>query len=720
MYEVGSIGGFFALFVLPHLILFYRYPQKPFSLLFVLGFIISFSLGWFLTLFSLLFDIPSSLLQYTAWSADLLVPFYIFFFAKRHDAKPIISWWPFLAAVLLLIPVFRYIGTGFTGWDAVVSWHRWALELYDNTYHPMDAAYPILFPALWSLLYKLQGNTDIWFGSQVILTLPALALLTVSFSLYRETKRKIFLIYAFAVYPFLVHPFTVNGYMDAPVAVMGAFSLLMLIAAEHFKNDERFELYFYVSILLSALASITKQSGCVFLLFTTLYFIARYRLFKYKKLTFFVIFISYTFFLSYLAIFFLYGQANPVQNLSYLKKISLKHFKSDWETTLTYLYMRFTSYPIVPQWIRVLLGNIAKFPFMSVVIFFSFAAFVSKKVRSDYLAVTSALFFIIGTLIWIYFFSYDDRNSYWVKIFLVLLFTVNIDIISDQPWITLRTTILLLFAIAVGGAYTIHRYKNLIETYQRNFQRSLSDENFARYIDKLLSNKNACVKLYTNDYYLRYNYFTKNVQNKIKFIGGYDLNITNVIEHNCTEGRYLVLRDKTRRDTNWWRILRLYEYGLIKPIEGRKELIYSIPPRQKVPQNIISHLTRFVHKKLHPKNNENIHGSIDSIKRFGTIYKIEGWALLTNLPLNAQHTYLLLENEDRYYIIDTKSIKRPDVAETFHNINYLQCGFQAIVDSNDIRPGIYNLSIIVEKEGSSEQFRLFTDKHIHKQKKEEK
>ena len=57
----------------------------------------------------------------------------------------------------------------FTKWDAVVSWNRWAIELVNYTYEPASAGYPILFPGIWSLIYKAQGTTEIWFLAKLSL-----------------------------------------------------------------------------------------------------------------------------------------------------------------------------------------------------------------------------------------------------------------------------------------------------------------------------------------------------------------------------------------------------------------------------------------------------------------------------------------------------------------------------------------------------------------------
>ena len=53
--------------------------------------------------------------------------------------------------------------------DAVESWNRWAIELSRNTYNPYNAAYPLLFPGIWSLVYKAQGASSVWIFAKLTL-----------------------------------------------------------------------------------------------------------------------------------------------------------------------------------------------------------------------------------------------------------------------------------------------------------------------------------------------------------------------------------------------------------------------------------------------------------------------------------------------------------------------------------------------------------------------
>jgi hypothetical protein len=50
--------------------------------------------------------------------------------------------------------------TVFTHWDAVVSWNRWAVELYEGTFQG-SRGYPLAVPILFSLIYTISDQTNV-------------------------------------------------------------------------------------------------------------------------------------------------------------------------------------------------------------------------------------------------------------------------------------------------------------------------------------------------------------------------------------------------------------------------------------------------------------------------------------------------------------------------------------------------------------------------------
>lgn len=119
--------------------------------------------------------------------------------------------------------------------DAVVSWNRWATELAHNFYRPYNAGYPVLFPGIWSLIYKAQGTTDIWFltkGSLIII--PVIVILCIS----QFMERGALFTWIVGIL-FFGHFFSRDrilkslgdGHMDAPVAALMLASSCLLISA---------------------------------------------------------------------------------------------------------------------------------------------------------------------------------------------------------------------------------------------------------------------------------------------------------------------------------------------------------------------------------------------------------------------------------------------------------------------------------------------------------
>ena len=246
-----------------------------------------------------------------------------------------------------MLPLLKKIGTGFVSWDAVVSWNRWALELYNNTYDPIDAAYPILLPSMWALIYKIQGTSDIWWSGQIILFVFPVMTLAILLSLYYENKNRSFILMAILIYPYLISGLAINGYMDMPVMIIGTLSLIILYAAEIYKDKPEFDYYIYASLLLAGIASITKQAGLAFIVFDLIYIGLNIKLFKHKKRLILVILLSFLYFLTYLSLYYLNSMDTVTGNFAYLEKISkqreLKY--NNFNQYLYYLYSDFFSYP---------------------------------------------------------------------------------------------------------------------------------------------------------------------------------------------------------------------------------------------------------------------------------------------------------------------------------------------------------------------------------------
>jgi len=178
-----------------------------------------------------------------------------------------------LSFLCILYLALQNYDTVFLQWDAVVSWNRWAIELSKNEYHPQNAAYPILFPGLWSLIYKAQNDSHIWFVAKFSLFFLFL-LSGFVIAMFLESRQFLigFLSLIF-LYSFFIdiHPHygLFSGYMDAPVALLVflSASILLLFIIKMVKNDAQISLNaLELGTVLVALATVTKQAGIILLL----------------------------------------------------------------------------------------------------------------------------------------------------------------------------------------------------------------------------------------------------------------------------------------------------------------------------------------------------------------------------------------------------------------------------------------------------------------------
>ena len=154
--------------------------------------------------------------------------------------------------------------------DALMSWNNWAIQLSRNTYKPYDAAYPLLFPGIWSLVYKAQGASTIWIFAKLTLFIGPVILagtvcvLLASRAVIAASIYSVFVVQFFFVskaFPMLL------GNMDVPVAIMClAAGILMVVAIDKIERGEPTGEVVILAALFAGLASITKQWGTVMLL----------------------------------------------------------------------------------------------------------------------------------------------------------------------------------------------------------------------------------------------------------------------------------------------------------------------------------------------------------------------------------------------------------------------------------------------------------------------
>ena len=321
---------------------------------------------------------------------------------------------PFGVLVALGLSTFLFFG-GFgsdyrlvfvTG-DAVVSWNRWAVELSDNLYNPSRAAYPMLFPGVWSLIYKAQQSASVWIFAKLTLFLLVLILTLLVCWLYNcGLIVCAAALTAFAASFFVYkHAFPlVNGDMDMPLSVMClAACVSMLIALDHLeRHAPEAQNSVILAVLFTSLAAITKQPGVALLLplFVLLGFCAWTKAISYKG-TALCVCLALLPLVTFLAMY-LTRRTDPLGNLESLRHLSQTIAKE--RTTVEMAAEHLMN--AVPAWALIAVLGCALLNLVNV------------RRMSNQIGLLLLVLSIFGFFQYAKCCSYDGRNVWWVVTFL--------------------------------------------------------------------------------------------------------------------------------------------------------------------------------------------------------------------------------------------------------------------------------------------------------------
>jgi hypothetical protein len=569
----NSFIAFYVIFITPQIIFYYKFKYR-YSLVISYGLILSFTIIWGLFLINYYLKIPNIYL-YILFVISFIYSLVYLFSQIDNDKSRYIIW---LLSISVLLPLFTLLGDGFTDWDAVVSWNRWAIEISENRYAPSGSAYPVLIPSALSIFYKIQGSVDIWWTAKILLFILPLFMVAILFSLYNESKNKTYLLILILIYPYLIWNDTVNGYVDMPVMLFGLLSLILLYASEQNKDNENFDLYIYASLLIAGIAAITKQAGLVFLIFNIVYIFLNYKYLKSKIKILAITVFSISYFMSFLTIFYKTSK-NTTSNLDYLENLSyIRAFKNKtFEEIYLYLVNNFFNFPNGLLLFGIILSTIGIF------------LFILKDTRKyNSVSFLSIVFFFIGTYLWVKYFSYDYRNSLWVKSFIIMTIAININILFvkyfnrflpkinilnlnitfKQKHYILIVAIILIVLVNLGNSFA---YK-----IQEKSQKKIGDVKTAKQISKLLMNKSECLRVYTSRQKLRYNYYANNVKSRISSAGWNTSQLIGFFDHDCVEGRYFSFGWWNTQTNGWKKVKELEKNGQIQKVNDN--WIYFVPP----------------------------------------------------------------------------------------------------------------------------------------------
>lgn len=438
----------------------------------------SLFLSWIIVVASYWLDLPSLFWPLCALVLGLLIMRWGDQCLKIRLEGPI-----FLLAVLTLtvklcLHLFEGgFGSGyrliFMTWDALASWNRWGQELAQNLYEPMPgAAYPILFPGIWSLIYKAQGDATVWvFAKLSLFIIPIILILLVALLVSEK------LFFSAALVGYFVYEFFLNsnafpmlqGNMDIPICTMFLTSgVLMYISASRMRTNDSNGAYksaFLASVFVG-LGAITKQQGAVMFAPLSLLFFHGFSTasFNFRNVAW-ALCVAVIPLATYLLIY-LPLQGNPFGNVESLSRIAaeMSPHGSPYITALHFVSEMLPMY----AWIGILV--------LSAVNLIQFRT-IKGQLGIIFLILGFAAFMVYGKCC-----AYEPRNGWWVAVLLFISALFGLDRLDQlipikklsDPAKYYPSSYVAIFLLAISCLFAIsvnHRHStNELRTTQNELQ----------------------------------------------------------------------------------------------------------------------------------------------------------------------------------------------------------------------------------------------------------
>jgi hypothetical protein len=319
----------------------------------------------------------------------------------------------FVGVALILLGANDVYGTYnaiFREWDPVVSWNRWAIDLFGNEYHHYGIAYPVLFPGIWSLVYKAQGDTSVWFiGKLTLFSVPIILGLSVILLVERRRLLSAAIVGIFVAYFFFVYHSVpmLSGNMDIPVAaLMLVAGVCTFLATANFSDGRVAEALSDASLaaVFVGLSTVTKQAGVLLLapfLFMLVFVVVNGQV-RFRAALGLIV-IALVPLACYLAIY-IPLDGNLFGGLPDLENLARKRAMGEGRLRKTYQQL-WTMIPPAALFVAIAVGL--------------FNVINIKRITGAIGVVFLATSFV-GTLLYSYCCSYDPRNGWWIISLLVL------------------------------------------------------------------------------------------------------------------------------------------------------------------------------------------------------------------------------------------------------------------------------------------------------------
>ncbi|MEA2882367.1 MAG: hypothetical protein QOH32_1623 [Bradyrhizobium sp.] len=312
----------------------------------------------------------------------------------------------------------------FMNTDPVSSWNNWAIELSRNTYNPYDGAYPVLFPGIWSLVYKAQGASSVWiFAKLTMFIIPTIVAGMVGLLLSSQLMVTALAYTAFAgVFFFFLHSYPMLfGNMDMPLAALCmAAGVAMVVAVQQMEHGKSAGDTVILAALFAGLASITKQTGATTLPPLLLLIAAGLWNRKLGRLDALVSSGVAAIPLATFLLMFLAKQPDPLGNLGNLQNI--RQMAGSDPLQLGWQHVQ----NMLPIWMLATVGLLAT---VNLLYFRTLSGWMGVL----FLALAIAGFFVFSKYL-----AYEERNGWWIISLLATSALFSVARFDSSSWLASR------------------------------------------------------------------------------------------------------------------------------------------------------------------------------------------------------------------------------------------------------------------------------------------
>lgn len=389
--------------------------------------------------------------------------------------------------------------------DALISFHKWALDWSHNLLPTQTYDYPQLLSANWSISYLLIRTSIIQIFAHAFTALFPLLLLLIIFDLALREKKLAYLIGFIATGYLLIVCNAPSGNLnsaDVPCAFLATTSFYLLFLARSQKEAKKIKQLIFLGAVTASGAALTKQSGLYIALLYPLmsYFIAL----KNKKVIskpFPIVIKSYLLILILILPWYLYIERQLLLNKTSTSYSSLliHQLEDSYLQRPGYFYTN-----VMP----LILSKVFALIVLPITLIFGLLA--SKFYRRLFLYFVSPFF-----IIWLFFFSYDCRNLAIIfpLIGIIMGFGIEMMILLAQKAIQLDKRITkkrahFLIALLVTTAFlslvTFQYNSNKILLNQTELELAIGFPQLNHTIYSYLIKNNYRPKVLTNATYLKY------------------------------------------------------------------------------------------------------------------------------------------------------------------------------------------------------------------------